>query len=54
MLKKLKNSLVVLFLLGAIVLPLSQTNSLATTKSDSKSNIITACSGVPSDRHDIN
>lgn len=54
MLKKLKNSLVVLFLLGAIVLPLSQINNFTNSTSDQKSNIIVQCSGTPKDQHDIN
>lgn len=51
MLKKLRNSLVVLFLLGAIVLPLSQSKSLSNS-TDNK-NIISTYGGVR-DQHDIN
>lgn len=52
MLKKLRNSLVVLFLLGAIVLPLSQTDSFGNSTAKSKANEgIQLC--VPSDQHDI-
>ncbi len=51
MLKKLRNSLVVLFLLGAIVLPLSQPTSFANSTDN---NIITTRGGVPRDYHDIN
>jgi hypothetical protein len=49
MLKKLKNSLVVLFLLGAIVLPLSQSNSFT----NSNNNQYTILSGTPKNQHDI-
>lgn len=51
MLKKLKNSLVVLFLLGAIVLPLSQSNNF--TNSTDKQNTNTAVQLHVSDKHDI-
>lgn len=52
MLKKLKNSLVVLFLLGAIVLPLSQTNSFTNSTNNQNANVgIQLCS--PPDQHDI-
>lgn len=54
MLKKLRNSLVVLFLLGAIVLPLSQPNSFASSNASQKNGIITTYGGVPHDYHDIN
>lgn len=53
MLKKLRNSLVVLFLLGAIVLPLSQTNSFANSNTSQETNNIVR-SYVPRDQHDIN
>lgn len=51
MLKKLKNSLVVLFLLGAIVLPLS--NSKSFTNSTNNQNTNTAIQLYISDKHDI-
>ena len=53
MLKKLRNTLVVLFLLGAIVLPLGQTNSFANSTDTQKVNEITT-RYVPRDIHDIN
>lgn len=53
MLKKLRNTLVVLFLLGAIVLPLGQTNSFANSTSNQKDNGIVLY-GVIRDQHDIN
>lgn len=53
MLKKLRNSLVVLFLLGAIVLPLSQTNSFSNSTASQKDNGIVQ-SYFPRDQHDIN
>lgn len=53
MLKKLRNSLVVLFLLGAIVLPLSQSNRLASSNASQKTNGIVQY-GVIRDQHDIN
>lgn len=53
MLKKLRNSLVVLFLLGAIVLPLSQPNSFANSTASQNDNGIVQC-GVIRDQHDIN
>lgn len=53
MLRKFKNSLVVLFLLGAIVLPLSQSSSF-TSSNDNNNTSITILSGVPGNRHDIN
>ncbi|SHM90500.1 hypothetical protein SAMN02746066_03831 [Anaerosporobacter mobilis DSM 15930] len=52
MLKKLKNSLVVLFLLGAIVLPLSNSKNFNNTTNKQNTNTaIQLC--VPSDQHDI-
>lgn len=51
MLKKLRNSLVVLFLLGAIVLPLSQSKGVS--NSTNTQNTISTFS-VPRDMHDIN
>lgn len=51
MLKKFKNSLVVLFLLGAIVLPLSQPKSFI---SSNLNNNTTTIQRVPDNRHDIN
>lgn len=53
MLKKLRNSLVVLFLLGAIVLPLSQPTSFANSNTNQETNKIVR-SYVPRDQHDIN
>lgn len=53
MLKKLRNSLVVLFLLGAIVLPLSQSNSFASSNASQETNKIVR-SYFPRDQHDIN
>lgn len=47
MLKKLKNSLVVLFLLGAIVLPLSQSNSFTSSATDQSVQIC-----CPKNHHD--
>ncbi|WP_455715371.1 hypothetical protein [Anaerosporobacter sp.] len=47
MLKKFKNSLVVLFLLGAIVLPLSQSSSFTSSTTDGTVQIC-----CPKDHHD--
>lgn len=54
MLKKLKNSLVVLFLLGAIVLPLSQSSSLTNSTKNQKNTVITTYGGIPYNQQDIN
>ncbi|MBS5932757.1 MAG: hypothetical protein KIC94_07740 [Clostridiales bacterium] len=52
MLKKLKNSLVVLFLLGAIVLPLSNSKNFNNSTNNQNTNtVMQLC--LPSDQHDI-